>query len=211
MSTPLRAASIRPRTEAKLLDAAEELFFSRGIAATPIDAVLALAGVSAATLYRGYSSKEALVAAALDRRQAAWLEAWEAEIARADSDRERLLAVLPALERFRERPHGARWCAFLASSAEYLDPPAELADAVRADTESLRGRLTELAEPLVGEEAPRLAEELLLVVTGELAMRLRGGPPGGTSAAGRVADAVVSTYLREQGVRAGRQPVPPSH
>ncbi|MCJ1703753.1 MULTISPECIES: TetR/AcrR family transcriptional regulator [unclassified Rathayibacter] len=204
MSTPLRAASIRPRTEAKLLDAAEELFFSRGIAATPIDAVLALAGVSAATLYRGYSSKEALVAAALARRQMAWLETWDAEIARADSDRERLLAVLPALERFRERPHGARWCAFLASSAEYLDPPAELADAVRADTESLRGRLTELAAPLVGEEAPQLAEELLLVVTGELAMRLRGGPLGETSTAGRVADAVVSAHLQDQGLRAER-------
>ena len=77
-----------------------------------------------------------------------------------------------------------------------------LADAVRADTASLRGRLTELAEPLVGEEAPRLAEELLLVVTGELAMRLRGGPLGGTSAAGRVADAVVSASLRDQGLRA---------
>ncbi|PPG28188.1 TetR/AcrR family transcriptional regulator [Rathayibacter sp. AY2B9] len=198
MATPVQTGSIRPRTEAKLLDAAEELFFSRGIAATPVDAVLALAGVSAATLYRGYASKEALVAAALARRHAAWIETWEEEIARADSDRGRLLAVLPALERFRDRPHGARWCAFLASSAEYLDPPAELAEAVRADTLSLSGRLTELAGPLVGEEAPRLAEELLLVVTGELAMRLRDDSRGGTSAAGRVANAVISAHLREQ-------------
>ena len=196
MATSPPTGSIRPRTEAKLLDAAEELFFSRGIAATPIDAVLALAGVSAATLYRGYSSKEALVAAALARRHAAWLETWEGAIADAGSDRERLLAVLPALERFRARPHGARWCAFLASSAEYLDPPAELAEAVRADTRSLRDRLTELAEPLVGEEAPRLAEELLLVVTGDLAMRLRGEPLSGSSTTERVADAVVSAHLR---------------
>jgi AcrR family transcriptional regulator len=198
MTTSPRAGSIRPRTEAKLLDAAEELFFTRGIAATPIDAVLTLAGVSAATLYRGYPSKEALVAAALARRHAAWIRTWEESIASADTDRARLLAVFTALDRFRERPSGARWCAFLASSAEYAEPPAEVADAVRSDTDSLRRRLTELAEPLVGAGAPRLAEELLLVVTGDLAMRLRdGGAASPTSTARSVAAAVLAAHLRE--------------
>ena len=33
--------AIRTSTESKLLNAADELFFTRGIAATPVDAVLA--------------------------------------------------------------------------------------------------------------------------------------------------------------------------
>ena len=45
--------AMRAGTEQKLLDAAEELFFAHGIAATSVDAVLEHAGVSSATLYRG--------------------------------------------------------------------------------------------------------------------------------------------------------------
>lgn len=165
--------ALRESTEARILDAAEELFFSRGVAATPIDAVIERAGVSAATLYRGYSSKEALLAAALERRQRAWVAAWDRAIARRRTDEGRLLAVFDALEDFRERPLGARWCAFLGSAAEYADAPVEVAAAVRDDTETLRRRLTELAVPLAGEGAAPLAGQLLLVVTGYLAMRLR--------------------------------------
>lgn len=164
---------MRPRTQARILDAAEDLFFTQGIAATPIDAVLARAGVSAATLYRGYASKEALLAAALERRQRAWIETWDAAVERGADDEERLLAVFDALAAFRDEPRGSRWCAFLGAAAEYADPPPEVASAVRADTEGMRARLTELARPIAGAAAAELAERLLLVVSGDLAMRLR--------------------------------------
>jgi len=164
---------IRASTEAKLLDAADELFFSHGIAATPIDAVLARAGISAATMYRGYASKEELVAAALQRRQRAWLEVWDQAIDRAETPRDKLLAVFDALDEFRSRPDRSRWCAFLGSAAEYADPPAEIRKAVSGNTDTLRDRLRQLAEPVVGDRAPGLAEELLLIVSGDLVMRLR--------------------------------------
>lgn len=178
---------IRISTESRLLDAAEELFFTRGIAATPVDAVLARAGVSAATMYRGFPSKEALVAAALARRHDAWLACWDRALERADGAEGRLLAVFDALDAFRSGPEGARWCAFLGSAAEYADAPPEVAAAVRLDTGTLRDRLTGLAVPVVGEdEAPGLAEQLLLLVTGSLAMRLRE-PSAGTEVARRTA------------------------
>lgn len=164
---------LRAATEERILDAAEDLFFTRGIAATPIDAVIARAGVSAATLYRGYASKELLLAAALDRRQRTWRDTWEAAVARASGDVDRLLAVFDALDDFRSDTRGSRWCAFLGAAAEYADPPPEVASAVASDTAWLRRRLTELARPVVEERAPELAERLLLVVSGDLAMRLR--------------------------------------
>ncbi len=150
---------IRERTERKLLDAADELFFTRGIAATPIDAVLERAGVSAATLYRGFPSKEALLAAALDRRHRTWIDSWEGAIARSDGDESRLLAVFDALDDFRARPAGSRWCAFLGAAAEYTDAPAEVASAVRRDTDTLRARLTELAVPVADRGAAALGEQ----------------------------------------------------
>lgn len=187
--------AIRTSTETRLLDAADELFFTHGIAATPVDAVLARAGVSAATLYRGYASKEALVAAALTRRHRDWLATWDAAVGRATTDEGRLLAVLDALAEFRSRPDGARWCAFLGAAAEYADAPAEVADAVRLDTTSFRERLTALALPVTGDagRAAALAEALLLVVTGELAMRLRD-PDADPGTARAVAEALVRAH-----------------
>ena len=184
--------SIRASTETRLLDAAEALFFSRGIGATPIDAVIERAGVSAATLYRGYASKEALVAATLERRERSWLDAWDAAIERQNTDEGRLLAVFDALDAFRARPDGARWCAFLGSAAEYPDAPAEISAAVRADTDAFRARLERLAVPVVGDRASELAEQLLLLVTGALGMRLRE-PEYGTSTARGIAAALVRT------------------
>lgn len=168
--------AVRARTEQKLLDAADTLLFTQGIVTTPVDRILELAGVSPATLYRAYGSKEGLVAAALERRHRAWTAVWDEAVQHASDDRSRLLAVFDALEAFHADADGARWCAFLGTAAEYADPPAALAAAVQQDTDLLRTRLTVLAESVVGPEASiALAESLLLIFSGELAMRLRNG------------------------------------
>jgi AcrR family transcriptional regulator len=181
----------RESTQTRLLDAADELLFDHGVVATPVDAILERAGVSPATLYRAYGSKEGLVAATLERRQRDWLAVWDEAVARAPDDVSRLLAVFDALDHFRGRPHAARWCAFLGTSAEYADPPPVLAAAIQRDTDDLRTRLTALAEPVVGGRAAELAEGLILVVSGDLAMRLRTGGSTTTPAARGIAEALV--------------------
>jgi len=183
--------TLRPATERKLLDAAEELFFTRGIAATPVDAVLERSGVSAATLYRGWASKEALVAAALERRQRDWLTTWDRAVERAADERGRVLAVFDALDEYRSAPAGSRWCAFLGTASEYADAPPELADVLGAETATLRERLTATTAAVVGDaRADEVAEQLVLVVTGSLAMRLRTAG-GGTEVARAVAAALL--------------------
>lgn len=167
----------RESTRNRLLDAADELVFVVGDPHAPVDRILERAGVSPATLYRAYQSKEALVAAALDRRHREWLEVWDAALGRAGTDRDRLLAVFDALAEFQARPAGARWCAFLGTAAGYVEPPPVLAEAVRQESESLRRRLRELAAPVAGPRAGELAEALALIYSGQLALRLRPGWP----------------------------------
>lgn len=181
----------RSSTRTRLLDATDELLFVAGDTHTPVDRILERAGVSPATLYRAYDSKEALIAGALDRRHRAWIETWDAAVARAADDRGRLLAVFDALEEFRRSAPGARWCAFLGTAAGYVDPPPVLAAAVRQESESMRDRLRELAEPVAGPLAPDLGDALLLVVSGELAMRLRPGRGVGAGTARAVAGLLV--------------------
>lgn len=184
--------AMRPGTEQKLLDAAEELFFSRGIAATPIDVVLGRAGISSATLYRGYPSKEALVAAALDRRHDDWIATWDRAVAAAPDDDARLLAVFDALDTYRASASGSRWCAFLGTAAEYVDAPADVRTVLDRETGALRDRLRDFATPVVGtDRAAEVADQLLLVVSGSLAMRLRD-PASDTTTARTVAAALLA-------------------
>lgn len=184
--------TIRDSTLTRLLDATDELAFSGGIANSPVDAILARAGVSPATMYRAFDSKEALVAAALRRRHERWLAVWDEEVERADDDVERLLALFSALDRFHDQPAAARWCAFLGTSAEYPAPPQALAEALLEETDAMRRRLHDLALPVVGAAAaPGLVERLVLVASGELAMRLRPNAPEGADLARDVARSLV--------------------
>jgi AcrR family transcriptional regulator len=181
----------RASTQTKLLDAADELLFTQGVVNTPVDQILERAGVSPATLYRAYRSKEGLVAAALDRRHREWLQVWHDAVEQAPDGRGRLLAVFEALQQFQNRSGGARWCAFLGTAAEYADPPPALAAAVRQETESLRKGLQELARPLAGAQAHALAEALTLVVSGQLAMRLRDDRQHGVRLARAIAETLI--------------------
>ncbi|GAA2176696.1 hypothetical protein GCM10009846_31510 [Agrococcus versicolor] len=165
--------ALRTSTERRILDAAEALFATNGTIATPVDAVLERAGVSSATLYRGFTSKEALLGAVLERRHRAWLACWDEAIDAATTPEGRILAVFDALDAFRDRPAGSRWCAFLGAAAEHPHAPAEVAGAVRLDTDALRTRLRDAAAEAGATDADALAEQLLLVITGDLAMRLR--------------------------------------
>jgi AcrR family transcriptional regulator len=58
---------IRAATRAKLLQAALELFATRGYSATPVDAIAEAAGVSAGLLYYHFDSKPALLQAIFEQ------------------------------------------------------------------------------------------------------------------------------------------------
>jgi AcrR family transcriptional regulator len=96
----------RPRSEAArnaILDAAAELLLAHGLGEVSMDAVAERAGVSKATIYRWWPTKETLALEALY---------WEWDTARPTADdtgslRGDLLAVLrPWLRRIRARPYG---------------------------------------------------------------------------------------------------------
>ena len=51
----------------RILEAATELFYRRGVNATGIDLIISEAGIAKATLYNNFESKEVLVAKYLER------------------------------------------------------------------------------------------------------------------------------------------------
>lgn len=167
----------RPARE-RLLDACDELFYGRGIAATGVDAVLQRAGVSPATLYAHFRGKDALVAAYLERRHLRWRQAWDEALEAANDPVDRLLSVFDALARFRQREGSARGCAVLAAATEVVEPQHPAYPWIEADTALLTGRLAELAAGSGAEEPAALAADLLLVYDGVLAACTRGAARG---------------------------------
>ncbi len=56
------------RTRARIVEAAAKLIYEHGVAATTIEDVKAIAGVSSSQLYHYFADKEALVEAVIDRQ-----------------------------------------------------------------------------------------------------------------------------------------------
>ncbi|MBE0010074.1 MULTISPECIES: TetR/AcrR family transcriptional regulator [unclassified Arthrobacter] len=165
----------QPSARERLLEAAEDLAFTQGVAATPVDVILKQANVAPATLYAHFGNKEGLIIQALQRRLGRWDEAWRLAVDEASTPRDRLVALLPALQNYRESVTPARWCAFLGVAAESPQPGDALQETLASDTHLLSTRLRELAVPVVGPAgADALAEQLLLIYTGVLGMILRG-------------------------------------
>ena len=72
MTTPVpELAPLTPGAR-RVLDAASELFYERGIHAVGVDTISEAAGVSKKTLYDRFGSKDALVVAYLQHRDARW-------------------------------------------------------------------------------------------------------------------------------------------
>lgn len=91
--TATQNLEIRSTTRAKLLDAALELFATRGYAATPVDAIAEAAGVSAGLLYYHFDNKTAVLHAIFEQS----LSDVQATFAAADRElaaRDRLPALL---------------------------------------------------------------------------------------------------------------------
>src|ERR1700722_18542566 len=70
-----RQASNPPPRE-RILTAARELFYRRGIHAVGVDAIAETAGTNKMTLYRHFASKDALVAACLSELTQEFDAAW---------------------------------------------------------------------------------------------------------------------------------------
>lgn len=148
----------------RLLAAADELFYEEGVHTVGIDRVIEHAGVAKASLYNTFGSKEALIRAYLEGRQASITDRVTRRIARYDTPRERLLAVFEAQgELFAET--GFRGCAFVKASAEAHpgDQVQQAADAYRA---WVRGLFTDLAEQAGAPDPVTLARQLHMLYDG---------------------------------------------
>lgn len=153
-SSPAR--STEPSARDRILHTAHDLFYLEGIRATGIDRVIAESGVTKATLYRHYPSKNDLILAFLEYRHRRWTTWFDAALRRFGDD---AAALLPAIAEWFAHPQ-FRGCAFINTVAE-LGPA--LPEAVQRAREHKRQMQARIAR-LLPDDARREPRALALAV-----------------------------------------------
>jgi AcrR family transcriptional regulator len=162
----------------RLLDAASEMFYRDGIRAVGIDAIIARSGVAKMSLYRNFPSKDALVTAWLEDRNAFFWRRWdEAEASRAGDPRGQLEAILDMIAATASHPKW-RGCPFLNTSTEFPEPGHPARAVILANKRTVRERLQALATATGARDPSLLAQQLQLLIDGAYAIGQSLGPSG---------------------------------
>lgn len=151
---------------ARLLDAAEDAFYARGFQAVGMDAIRSAARLPLKRIYSLYGSKEDLIVAVLERRDAAWRGRLNsaAESARSRG-RDPLLAVFDWLQEWFDEP-GFRGCAWINAFGELGGISPRVTRAVRAHKEAFRDDIRRMAAE-TGHGEP-VADQIYLLAEGAI-------------------------------------------
>ena len=174
----------------RLLDVADRLFYAEGIHTVGIDRIISEAGVTKATFYKQYGSKDALILAYIHGRDQQVRESLTT-LAAAVEDAARILRTIVDAMVSDIARRDFRGCPFLAAAAEFPSPshPVRVAITEHRDwvTAYLERRLQEMGHP----EPGAAADEFLLLRDGAMSGGYAGDPVAATAALLRTADRVL--------------------
>lgn len=176
----------------RILKAATRLFYQEGIRAVGVDAVAAAAGVTKRTLYYHFESKDALVAACLQRRAREAAEAPELSPAAA------VAAILARFDDLRDWFGTGRFrgCPFVNAVTEVGAPDHPAVRIAQAFKSERRRWFAVLLGRAGAAEPDALAAQLMLLVDGCIV----GALVRGTAEPAVEAAAAARTLLRAAGL-----------
>ena len=162
--------SRQPRVRDRILSAATDLFYRRGIRRVGVDAIATEAGSNKMSLYRHFRSKEQLAAEYLRAQiREAW-EHWDATIVPLQGEPRRQLEALFAAHHARDR--ASRGCALVNVAIEIAEDDHLLAGLVRGFKWEVRERLSKMAHELGARDPGALGDALMLLMDGSDFTRL---------------------------------------
>jgi AcrR family transcriptional regulator len=173
----------------RILQTADRLFYLEGIRAIGVDTIAAEIGISKRTLYNHFPSKDALIAAYLERRFVVTRRTDKSPL-------DQILGYFDSLER-RFSAKDFRGCPFVNAVAELGPKDRAVKKIASAFKESRRVWFRDLLVELDVEEADALATQLQLLVDGSIALDLVRDDP----AMARAAKQAATALLQGAGVR----------
>ena len=172
----------------RIVDAADALFYARGIRAVGMDDVRTEAGVSLKRLYAEFPSKDNLVLAVLHKRHAMWTDGLTAAVDATAGARAKLLAVYDYLEQwFSEDTF--RGCGFINAFGELGPTSPQVAEYARDHKRSFQSYLAGLVAGAGAD--PGLAPQLAILAEGAQTTAAIDGSPDAAAQARRAAEILI--------------------
>lgn len=160
----------------RILDCAAALFYRDGIRATGIDRIIADAGVAKMSLYNQFGSKDELVLAFLEQRDARWMEWLEKRVALERAPDKRLAALFEAMHEWFSSAD-FRGCAFINASVESADEKSPATQVALRHKARLRQFIEALARAARMRKPDELSWALLLLIEGAIVTAQMEGRP----------------------------------
>lgn len=185
----------------RLLDGAEDLFYTQGTRATGIEQILQVSGVGRASFYRHFASKDDLIVAVLRRRRERWASISVPRILARGGHPLDVFDVLA--ERLEETAY--RGCAFLNTLVEIPDahePAHQEAVAQKEDQRAFFAQL--LAAHGYAGDGEGLSRQLLMLYDGASVAGLREKSPRAAKDARDVAEVLLAATPRTAPVAPSR-------
>jgi AcrR family transcriptional regulator len=159
----------RPTARDRILETAYELFSRHGTRAVGVDRIIAECGIAKMTLYRNFPSKDELILAFLEERDARWTRAWlQAEAQqRGDTHAQQLLAIFDTFEAWFARDD-FEGCSFINVMLEIVEPEHPVRQATVRHLESIRGFVGGLASEAGIEDADGFARQWHILMKGSI-------------------------------------------
>lgn len=135
----------RARCRVALLDAAETLFYERGIQATGMDAIRAAAGTPLKRIYEMFPTKADLVVAVLRRRDDRWRSSLITYVEEREAGPDRVLAIFDWLEDWFAKD-GFRGCAWINAYGELGSTSSAVLAEVQVHKRAFHAQITTWVE-----------------------------------------------------------------
>lgn len=178
---------------AAVVEAADRLFYARGVQAVGMDAVRNDAGVSLKRIYSLFSSKDELIEAVLRHRTHRWDTGLAQAAEPAESPRDKLLAIFDFLDAWFREPD-FRGCAFINAFGELGTNSPRVAAAVREQKLAFQRYVADLTRETGAPD--EVAAQIAVLAEGAQATAAILDDPGVASTARRAAEALLDAAGR---------------
>ena len=188
-------ASPKKRAADRIFAVAADLFYNEGIRVSGVETIVKKAGVAKISLYRKFASKDDLIVAYLENRNAEYWSIVDEVLARREGHPREQLRSLIAYVTGRAATQGYRGCPFINYAAEFPDRSHPGHRVVEANKREMRRRLLRLATVLDARHPAGLADALFLLIEGAYASsQTLGGRSGPAKMLASAAEDIMESH-----------------
>lgn len=193
---PIRSTPPKKSARDRILEAAHELFYQKGIQNVGVDEIIARSGVAKMSLYNHFQSKDQLAAEFLRQRDENWRRWFEAAVEQyGTTPTERLLAMFDALKDWFEQPD-FRGCAFINATVELVNSELPGYQVALKHKQLLYQHVLKLVQAAEVTDTQSLARQLLLLIEGAIILALMEGCSEAAVQARAAASALLAAHQK---------------